>query len=106
MTRGELIAISWILFVIIVSYAMWVLLINPSPQPTLSVQHPTLATVVDATPGGVYRITNTGTDEAIYYTKEYGFFRLTDVPGEIVLVPPIRTLWHPDSCTVRLEVVK
>ena len=111
MTRGELIAISWILFVIIVSYAMWVLLINPSPQPTLSVQHPTLETVADATPGNVIKfvVLELGTHvpkDSVYYTANLGHFTITDVPGEIVLVPPIRTLWHPDSCSVRLEVVK
>jgi len=80
-------------------------------DPTLTVQHPTLETVADATPGNVIKfvVLELGTHvpkDSVYYTANLGHFTITDVPGEIVLVPPIRTLWHPDSCTVRLEVVK
>ena len=72
----------------------------------LTVHHPTLETVVDATPGGVYRIINSATGATVYYTFELKYFQITDIPGELILVTSPRTLWHPDSCVVRLEVVK
>ena len=88
-------------------------------RPSLTVQHPTLETVAAATPGGLYKFValEMGTDapkDSVYYTTEFGHFRTTefghfrttDRPGEILLVPSPRTLWHPDSCRVRLEVVK
>jgi len=77
----------------------------------LTVHHPTLETVADMTPGNLMKYTELklGTHvpaDSVYWTATEGHFRLTDRPGEIMYVPPPRTLWHPDSCRVRLEVVK
>jgi len=80
-------------------------------NPPLTVQHPTLETVAAMTPGNLMKYTELklGTHvpkDSVYWTATEGHFRLTDRPGEIIYSPPPRTLWHPDSCSVRLEVVK
>jgi len=107
MTRGEII---WGIFS--AGLIVWVAIaIGHNPSPSLTVQHPTLETVAAATPGGLYKFValEMGTcvpKDSVYYTTEFGHFRTTDRPGEILLVPSPRTIWHPDSCAVRLEVVK
>ena len=109
MTRGSLIAIFIIGFSACV---IWVLhVVTLPPAPTLTVHHPTLETVAAATRGNIikYVALKKGTHvpvDSMYYTASLGHFIPSLLPGEVELVPPPRTLWHPDSCSVRLEVVK